>query len=213
MAINIEKFVFNPFQENTYIVYDDSGECIVIDAGCSDEKEQEIFSNFIQTKNLKPVKLLNTHCHVDHLMGNDFVFKEFGLRTHAHKDERYNLENAPDHGTLFGVILKLPSNGFIELKEGDKVQFGRSFLYTLHLPGHSAGSLAFYNKTQKFAFVGDVLFNDSIGRTDLPGGSYETLMYSIKEKLFLLGDDYVIYPGHGPSTKIAKEKGSNPFLI
>lgn len=212
MVINIKKFVFNPFQENTYIVYDESGECVIIDAGCSTPDEQDILSEFIETSGLKPVKLINTHCHVDHIMGNGYIYKKFGLKTQAHKDETDNYENAPEHANLFGVKFSPPPSELIELKEGDKVKFGNSVLEILHLPGHSAGSLAFFNKVQKFVLVGDVLFKDSIGRTDLPGGNYETLMISIKEKLFSLGDEFVVYSGHGPESTIGEEKESNPFV-
>ncbi len=212
MVINIKKFVFNPFQENTYIVYDESGECVIIDAGCCTQDEQDILSEFIETSGLKPVKLINTHCHVDHIMGNGYIYKKFGLKTQAHKDETDNFENAPEHANIFGVKFSPPHTELIELNEGDKVKFGNSVLEILHLPGHSAGSLAFYNKVQKFVLVGDVLFKDSIGRTDLPGGNYETLMISIKEKLFSLGDEFVVYSGHGPESTIGEEKGSNPYL-
>ncbi len=213
MVIKIKKFVFNPFQENTYLVYDESGECVIIDAGCSTPDEQDILSGFIETGGLKPVKLINTHCHVDHLMGNGYIYKKFGLKTQAHKDETDNFENAPEHADLFGIMFSSPPSEFIELNEGDMVKFGNSVLEILHLPGHSAGSLAFYNKVQKFVFVGDVLFKDSIGRTDLPGGNYETLIISIKEKLFSLGDEFVVYSGHGPESAIGDEKRSNPFLV
>lgn len=212
MAIDIKKFVFNPFQENTFIVYDESGECVIIDAGCSTQDEQDILSGFIETSGLNPVKLINTHCHVDHIMGNGYIYKKFGLKTQAHKDETDNFENSPEHANLFGISFSSPPYELIELNEGDKVKFGNSVLEILFLPGHSAGSLAFFNKVQKFVFVGDVLFKDSIGRTDLPGGNYKTLMISIKEKLFSLGDEFVVYSGHGPETTIGEEKGSNPFL-
>ena len=178
MAINIKKFVFNPFQENTYLVYDESGECVIIDAGCSTPDEQDILSGFIETGGLKPVKLINTHCHVDHIMGNGYIYEKFGLKTQAHKDETDNFENAPEHANIFGVKFSPPHTELIEL-----------------------------------VFVGDVLFKDSIGRTDLPGGNYETLIISIKEKLFSLGDEFVVYSGHGPESAIGEEKRSNPFLV
>ena len=213
MSININKFVFNPFQENTYLVYDESGECVLIDAGCSTPDEQDILSGFIDTNSLKPVKLINTHCHVDHIMGNSYIYNKFGLKTQAHKEEKHNFKNAPEHAALFGIRFNTLPSEFIELNEKDKVKFGNSVLEILHLPGHSAGSLAFYSKVQKFVIVGDVLFKDSIGRTDLPGGNYETLMFSIKEKLFSLGDEFVVYSGHGPESTIGEEKESNPFLV
>lgn len=213
MPINIKSFIFNPFQENTYIIYDETKECVIVDAGCQTQDEQNILSEFIESTVLKPVKLLNTHCHIDHIMGNGFIYKEFGLRTQAHKDEIQNLENAPEHAELFDVKFSVAPSISIELNEGDKVKFGNSVLDILHLPGHSAGSLAFYNKQRKFVLVGDVLFKDGIGRTDLPGGNYETLIFSIKEKLFSLGEEFVVYPGHGPESTIGEEKRSNPFLV
>ena len=212
MSIKIKKFVFNPFQENTFIVYDETGECVIIDAGCSTQEERNVLSEFIESNELKPVELLNTHCHVDHIMGNSYIYNRFGLKTQAHKNETDNFKNAPEHANLFGINFSSSAYELMTLNEGDEVKFGNSVLEILFLPGHSAGSLAFFNKVQKFVFVGDVLFKDSIGRTDLPGGNYETLMISIKQKLFLLGDEFVVYSGHGPETIIGEEKSSNPFL-
>lgn len=212
MSIKIKKFVFNPFQENTFIVYDETGECVIIDAGCSTQEEQDVLSEYIESNGLKPVELLNTHCHVDHIMGNGYIYNRFGLKTQAHKNETDNFKNAPEHANLFGINFSPHASELMELNEGDKVKFGNSVLEIFLLPGHSAGSLAFFNEVQKFVFVGDVLFKDSIGRTDLPGGNYETLMNSIKQKLFSLGDEFVVYSGHGPETTIGEEKGSNPFL-
>lgn len=210
--IKIETLVFNPFQENTYLVYDDSRECVIIDAGCYSEHEQNHLKDYISEKGLKPVRLLNTHCHVDHILGNRFIFEEFALKAECHKEEQFHLDGAPQHGMMFGLQIEaLPEVGGY-LHEEDVIGFGNTQLQVLHLPGHSKGSLAFYDPEKTFAIVGDVLFRAGIGRTDLPGGDFQTLISSIKDKLFKLGDDVVIYPGHGPATNNGMERRDNPFL-
>lgn len=211
--INIETLVFNPFQENTYLIHDNTKECVIIDAGCYSEHEQNHLKEYIQESGLIPVRLLNTHCHVDHILGNRFIHDEYGLKSAFHSEEQMLLERALQQGLMFGLQIEDLPEVDVHLQEGDVIAFGESRLKTLHLPGHSRGSLAFYDQEKTFAVVGDVLFRAGIGRTDLPGGDYQTLISSIKDKLFKLGDDVAIYPGHGPATTNGREKRENPFLI
>lgn len=210
--IKIKTFVFNPFQENTFVLYDDTKQCAIIDAGCYSEKERNELVSFIEKNDLEPVKLLNTHCHIDHILGNCFVAKQYNLKSEAHQKDNIILENVVQHGRVFGVEAEQPPEMKIFLEENDIVKFGSSQLLVLHVPGHSQGSIVFYNKEQKFAIVGDVLFNGSIGRTDLPGGDHDTLIKCIKDKLFVLDDDVVVYTGHGPETTIGYERKTNPFF-
>ena len=210
--IKIKTFVFNPFQENTFLLYDDTKQCAIIDAGCYSEKERNELISFIEKNDLEPVKLLNTHCHIDHILGNCFVARQYNLKSEAHQKDNIILENVVQHGRVFGVEAEQPPEMQIFLEENDIVKFGSSQLLVLHAPGHSQGSIVFYNKEQKFAIVGDVLFNGSIGRTDLPGGDYDTLIKCIKDKLFVLEDDVVVYTGHGPETTIGYERKTNPFF-
>ncbi|MEQ6120789.1 MBL fold metallo-hydrolase [Reichenbachiella sp. MALMAid0571] len=209
--IQIKKFVFNPFMENTYVVYDESLEAIVIDPGCYEREEQEELSEFIETEKLKVVKLLNTHCHIDHVLGNQYIKDRYGVGLYIHpKDEETLLAvkvYAPAYG--FAKYNEATLDGFFE--EGDTIPFGNSSFEVIFVPGHAPGHVAFVNKEQKVCIGGDVLFDGSIGRTDLPGGNFEVLINSIHEKMFTLDDSMVVYPGHGGETTIGKEKTSNPF--
>lgn len=210
--MQIDHLVFSPFEVNTYIISDKSKECIIIDPACNNKQEQEYLVKFISDKNLKPVKLINTHCHLDHVFGNKFVCDTYNLKTEASKDEEFNLNNAVNAAMLYGVQMEKPYPIKSFIKEGDIIKFGFSELNVLHVPGHSSGSLVFYSDEEKFAIVGDVLFNGSIGRTDLPGGDHETLLSQIKTKLFKLNNATMVRPGHGPKTTILKEKETNPFF-
>ena len=210
--ISIQGFVFNPFSENTYILYDETKECIIIDPGCSNEEERKELSDFIKEENLKPVKLLNTHCHIDHVFGNSFIAKKYNLGLEIHKDDLQVLHSLPQVSHLYGLNAEESVEPSNFLNEGDIVRFGNSSLEIFFTPGHSPGSISFYNKEEKFVIGGDVLFHDSIGRTDLPGGDHETLLASIREKLFKLDDDFAVLSGHGEETTIGFEKKNNPFL-
>ncbi len=210
--MEIKRFVFSQFEVNTYIIYDNSKKCIIIDPACNNKQEQDFLLNFLNEKNLKPVKLINTHCHLDHVFGNKFISEKFNLETEASKDEKFNIENALNAANIYGISMDKPSPIKRYLNEGDKITFGFSELKILHVPGHTAGSLVFYTSQNSFAVVGDVLFKGSIGRTDLPGGNYDTLINQIKKKLFTLPDDTIIYSGHGPETTIGFEKRNNPFF-
>ncbi len=210
--IEIKSFTFNAFSENTYVLYDESKECVVIDPGCSHEAEELELTQFISDNHLKPIRLLNTHCHIDHILGNKFVADTYGLSLEANENEEDNVKRADTYAAMFGLgsLDTISISKF--LKEGDTIGFGHSKLEVLFTPGHSPGHVIFYDPIQKIMIGGDVLFRESIGRTDLPGGSYHTLIQSIQNKLFTLDDDIVVYPGHGPETTIGYEKQYNPFL-
>lgn len=210
--IQVKSFTFNPFQENTYIVFDESKECMIIDPGCYDENENKIIETFIEEQGLHPVILINTHCHLDHIFGNQFISQRYNIFPLMHKLDIPMLEYAPLAAEKYGVNLsKLPKIGaFID--EGDVVSFGNSKFKIIFTPGHAPGHICLINEEEYIALSADVLFNLSIGRTDLPMGDHQTLLASIREKLFVLDDQTVVYPGHGPKTTIGFEKENNPFL-
>jgi hydroxyacylglutathione hydrolase len=210
--MKIVGFTFNPFQENTWLAIDPSGDCAIIDPGCYDREEQSLLEGYISENSLKPVLLLNTHCHIDHVFGNRFIYDRYGLKPQIHRLEIPVLESVETVGKLYGVnVEKSPEPaGFLE--EGDVVTLGKEELEVIFTPGHSPGSICFLYRKDKVGIGGDVLFYGSIGRTDLPGGDHQTLLRSIREKLFPLGDAWRILPGHGPETTIGFEKLHNPFL-
>jgi hydroxyacylglutathione hydrolase len=210
--IQIHSFTFNPFQENTYILSDETRKCVIIDPGCYTAEEKKEFSDYISKNNLEPVKLLLTHAHIDHVLGNNFISGKYKLEIEMNEIEKDLLKSADIYGQMWGINVEPSPAPSVFLKEGNEVSFGNSVLEILFTPGHSPGSICFYNRDQKFAIAGDVLFLGSIGRTDLPGGDYNTLIESIHQKVFTLGDDFKIYPGHGPATTIAHEKQYNPFV-
>ncbi|MCD4769285.1 MAG: MBL fold metallo-hydrolase [Bacteroidales bacterium] len=210
--MNIHRLIFSPIEVNTYVVDDGTGNCAIIDCGCYNENEFSRFKAFLEEKQLRPVLLLNTHMHLDHLFGNGYIFKEYGLLTHAAGQEESNRASAPDHAALFGLTMKeSPAIGKI-IEGGQEVKFGEIMLKTIFVPGHSAGSIAYYCVADKVVFTGDALFAGSIGRTDLPGGDYDTLINSIKTELLTLDDSTVVYPGHGDKTTIGEEKANNQYL-
>jgi glyoxylase-like metal-dependent hydrolase (beta-lactamase superfamily II) len=210
--ITIQVFTFNPFEENTYILFDETKECVIIDPGCSNKSEQEDMVNFISEESLKPVRLLNTHCHIDHVFGNTFIAKKYNLGLEIHQKDLQTLHSLPRVSHLYGLNAEESVDPSNFLNEGDQIRFGNSTLDILFTPGHSPGSICFVSKEDKFVIGGDVLFNRSIGRTDLPGGDHATLLSSIREKLFVLEDDYTVLSGHGQETSIGFEKQNNPFL-
>jgi len=211
--LEIAIFTYNPFAENTYILYDETNEAVVIDPGCCDGYEQKTLKDFIEKKSLKVVKLLNTHCHLDHVFGNEFVKKTFGVQCYAHQAEEFNIDFLEISAQMFGIgyIEKTRIDAYLE--EGDSVEFGNTALQVIFTPGHSPGHIVFYHEPSKICINGDVLFRGSIGRTDLPGGNYQTLIKSIREKMFSLPEDTIIYTGHGNPTTIDYEKKHNMFLI
>ncbi len=211
--IQIQTFTFNGFQENTYVLFDDTKECIIVDPGCYDNHEQEMLSNFVTENKLKPVLLINTHCHIDHVLGNRFVADKWKLDLAMHELDVPTLKSVKDYCKVYGFHnyeeSPLPSHF---LNEGEKVKFGESELDILFTPGHAPGHIVLHSKKDRFIIGGDVLFQMSIGRTDLPGGDFDTLIESIKEKLLPLDDNTKVYCGHGPSSNIGFEKANNPFL-
>lgn len=206
-------FEFNPFAENTYIVYDDSGECVLFDPGCYTAEERKALRAFIEEKGLKPVRLINTHCHLDHVFGNRFVSDTWQLPLEIHHDELPLLQRFPDICRMYGIPgAEASPEPALFLTHGDVVSFGNTRLEVLLTPGHSQASLSFYNRQEGYVIAGDVLFLESIGRTDLPGGDFDTLIASIRRELFTLPGETIVYPGHGPATTIRHEKEYNPFL-
>lgn len=210
--IQIKKFVFNSFQVNTYVLYDETRECVIIDAACSEPDEEDEIVNFIAYHQLKPIRLLSTHAHIDHILGNDFISEHYKLTLEAHKDSLRYLKDADVYAASFGLRLTRTVIPGIFLDDGSEIHFGSSHLKVLYTPGHAAGSLCFYCEEIPFVISGDVLFYQSIGRTDLPGGNYNVLKNSIWGKLFVLPDHTLVYPGHGPETSIGSEKVDNPFI-
>ena len=211
--MKVKSFTFNQFQENTFVVYDNTKECLIIDPGCYSENERTELRTFIMSEGLKPVKLINTHCHIDHVLGNKFVSELWDLELYIHKEDLPVLENVKDISGFFGFenYERSPSPKHF-LAQGDTLNFGDSSFDILFTPGHAPGHICLLSKKDGFIIAGDVLFNGSIGRTDLPGGDYDTLIESIKTKLLPLDENTIVYCGHGPSTSIGKEKMSNPFL-
>jgi hydroxyacylglutathione hydrolase len=210
--LQIKVLTFNAVQENTYLLFNEFKECIIIDPGCYSDEEKEVFKVFIDKNELQPKMLINTHCHLDHVFGNKYVAETYKLTLQIHKDEEETLQMAPASGLIFNLPFDNYGGELIFLKEGDTVSLRNDILKVIEAPGHSPGSICFYCETQKFIIGGDVLFYQSIGRTDLPGGNHESLLKNIKEKLFILPDDVKVYPGHGPATTIGDEKKHNPYL-
>lgn len=210
--INVHYFAFGPFQENTYVLWDETKECIVLDPGNSTANENKKLSDFISQNNLNLKRLILTHAHIDHINGNKYVFDTYGLLPEVHKDDVYFIEKHLSSATMYGLSVEQSPMPKAFIKEGDIISFGKSSLQILHTPGHSPGSLSFYNLEDKFIIGGDVLFYGSIGRSDLPMGNHDTLIKSIKEKLMPLGDDMKVYSGHGMPTTIGFERMNNPFL-
>ncbi|MEE1946697.1 MBL fold metallo-hydrolase [Pedobacter sp. KR3-3] len=210
--ISLQKFTFNPYQENTYVLFDESKECVIIDPGMYDGSEQNQLASFIKENGLKPVLLLNTHCHIDHVLGNKFVFDNWGLKPQFHQGELYILQAVPGYAPQMGMRYELSPEPETFLPESGTLSFGNSQLELIFAPGHSPAHLCFYAKEDNFLIGGDVLFYQSIGRTDLPGGNHQQLINSIKQQLFVLPNDCEVFPGHGPSTTIGFEKLNNPFL-
>ena len=210
--LKIKVFTFSPIQENTYVVYNEKNECIIIDPGCYSTKEQQELKTFIDKSELLPKWLVNTHCHLDHVFGNKFIAEAYHLTLHLHPKEELVLQFAPTSGLMYEMPFENYQGEFIFLNEGDTITLGEDELEIIHVPGHSPGSICFYCKAQKFIIGGDVLFNGSIGRTDLPMGDHQTLIKGIKQKLFALPDDIIVYSGHGRDTTIGNEKKSNPFV-
>jgi len=209
--LSIQIFEFNPFQENTIVIYDETGEAVIIDPGCYEADEVKTLDHFIESKKLTVKYLLNTHCHIDHVLGNDHVKEKYKVPFLIHEVDLQVLQAVKSYASNYGFskYREVLPDAFV--KEHDLIKFGNTELSVLFVPGHSPGHVAFYNAAQKMLVGGDVLFQRSIGRTDLPGGNFETLIKSIHQKLFTLPGEVVVYPGHGDPTTIEEEKNTNPF--
>jgi len=210
--LKLESFVFNPFAENTYVVYDNS-ECIIIDPGCSTAAEENQLFGFIDSHRLKPLMVINTHGHIDHILGNAAVKRHYGVSVAAHANAYPDFTRSKQQANFFGLLFEghceLPDRN---LKDGEVIKIGESTLEVICTPGHAEGSISLYAEMEGWLFSGDALFCRSIGRTDLPGGNYETLRKSIKEKLFHLPNDTEVFSGHGESTTIFDEQRYNMYL-
>ncbi len=208
----IKTFEFNDFGVNTYVLSSDNKECIIIDPGCYTQDEKRMLDNYISENDLKVVKLLITHCHIDHILGISHIEDVYHLGATIHHKGADILRASVGYGSVFGFEVDRVVKAADFIIEGDKICLGDNKLSVLYTPGHAEGSICLVCHKDKFVITGDVLFNGSIGRTDLPGGDYNVLMNSIKTKLFTLDDDYTVYPGHGPTTTIGYEKVNNPFI-
>ena len=211
--LKIKTFVFSPIQENTYLLYNEFNDCAIIDPGCYFPEEKEDLKAFIEDHDLEPKWLLNTHCHLDHVFGNNFIAETYGLTLHIHEKEKPMLDLAPSSGLMYNMPFDNYTGKLNYLTDGETLELDEDKLEIIFAPGHSPGHICFYCEEQKFIICGDVLFNRSIGRTDLPGGDHQTLIIYIRKRLFVLPDETVVYSGHGLSTTIGEEKRENPFLI
>lgn len=209
--LQVEVFVFNPFQENTIVLYDETKECVILDPGCYEPEERMELTEFIRVNQLQVKMLLNTHCHIDHVLGNSFVKDTFKTKLFIHRNDEFVLKAVSAYASNYGFHQYDPATPDGYLEDGNDITFGDQKFNILFVPGHAPGHVAFYNEVAKVLIGGDVLFKSSIGRTDLPGGDFDTLIKSIHEKLFILPDDVTVYPGHGPTTTIGFEKKTNPF--
>ncbi|MBS1655289.1 MAG: MBL fold metallo-hydrolase [Bacteroidetes bacterium] len=210
--LNVKAFTFNPVQENTFVLYNEQKQCCIIDPGCYFPEERDYLKDFIEKAGLQPVLLLNTHCHFDHVFGNKFVYDTWKLLPHLHPSEKVLLDAAPVFAKDWGFEFEAYKGDIVYIKEGETIAVGTDELEIRFTPGHSPGSIIFYYEPGGFVIGGDVLFNGSIGRTDLPGGDYAILINSIQTQLFTLPDETKVFSGHGPVTTIGFEKMNNPFV-
>jgi glyoxylase-like metal-dependent hydrolase (beta-lactamase superfamily II) len=209
---NVKIFQFNPLQENTYLVYDDQKNCLIFDPGCYFDNERDALVDFITETGLKPVQLWNTHCHLDHVFGNKFVYETFGLELYIHEGEKKVLERAPESGLMWNIPFDNYVGPLHMVKDQPTFVFGNETVQILDTPGHSPASISFYFPNSGFVIAGDVLFRESVGRTDLPGANPDTLVNSILKKLYTLPEETIVYSGHGLPTTIGHEKIHNPFV-
>ncbi len=210
--LRVKRFIFNPIQENTYVVYNGKDACAIIDPGCYFPEEKNILSSWLKESGLYPGLLLNTHCHLDHVFGNKWVAEYYDLQLQIGENELPTFKFAPESGVRWSMPFENYSGSILFLKDGDDIHMGDDKMAVIFTPGHSIGHVVFYDEKQGFLIGGDVLFRMGIGRTDLPGGDSNALIKSISEKLFTLPDDTIVYPGHGEPTTIGYEKENNPFL-
>ena len=210
--LTVHKLVFNPFQENTYIIESSNKDCIIVDPGCFNDDENRELKRFINDKKLNPKSLVLTHFHLDHVFGNKFVFEEWGILPTGHKDGEFTMKGNQRACEMYGLPY-LPSPEITHfISDGSEIALGDEIIKVIHVPGHSTGHVALISESSNWVIAGDVLFQNSIGRTDLPGGDLPTLEKSIREKMYALPDEMVVYCGHGPETSIGNEKFANPFV-
>ncbi|MDI1233847.1 MAG: MBL fold metallo-hydrolase [bacterium] len=210
--LSVKSFAFNPFQENTYILFNEFKECIIIDPGMFNAHEEMEFSAFIADNQLTPKLLLNTHCHIDHILGNYYCFQKYQLITQCHLNEMPVLAMGKATASVYEVGYAESPKPVKWIADNEIIKFGNDTLQAIYTPGHSPGSLSFYSVENNFVISGDVLFYQSIGRADLPGGDFATLIHSIKTRLFTLPEETKVYSGHGPATIIGHEKVYNPYV-
>ncbi len=212
-AMEFKRFIFNPFQENTYLISNEAKECIIIDPGALFEQERTSLIHYIKQNGLKLTRILLTHPHLDHIFGCKSLYDEFGILPEAHKEDEFLLDLYPEQIRMFGLPNQETTvrlKGY--LSDGDKIQFGETVIEVIHTPGHSQGGLCFYLPKERIVFSGDTLFQCSIGRTDLQGGDMEQILHSIRHKILTLPEFTTLYPGHGPETEVEFERTHNPFL-
>lgn len=210
--MQLRHFTFNPLQENTYVLYDETKEAVIIDPGCYEKEEQGLLNGFIEKEGLKIKLLINTHCHIDHVLGNAFVKRKYQVPLWMHKNEVQVLKAVSAYASNYGFPTYEETEGDKFIDENDSINFGNTTLEIFFVPGHAPGHLIFYHPNTSTCIAGDTLFQGSIGRTDLPGGDHATLLNAIKNKMFVLPDEVKVYPGHGPATTIGHEKNHNPFV-
>jgi len=210
--MKVNYFTFNAFQENTYILSDETNECVIVDPGCYSNEEQQTLVNFIKDNHLVPKKLINTHGHIDHVLGNNFVADKYNIGLEMHQKDLQTLNATPEYAHLYGFNIDKSPDPSHFLEDKEIIKFGNTELEVRFCPGHCAGHIVLVNHKDRIIIGGDVLFQMSIGRTDLPGGNHHTLINNIKNNLLILSDDYVVFPGHGSKTTIGFERANNPFL-
>lgn len=210
--MHVQKFIFNDFQENTLVISDSEKNCVIVDPGCYYPEERFELENYIEQNGLKPLALLNTHCHIDHILGNAWVIQKYGVPFYMHESDLQTLNAVPNYAPMYGFVGFEPSPQPTHLvNHGDLLQFGNIKFEVLFGPGHAPGHIAFYSEVFKFVVNGDILFKGSFGRYDLPNGDLPTLKKTISEVMFALPEDTLVYCGHGPETTIGAEKMSNPI--
>ena len=210
--MRIKTFVFNPFFENTYLLISEENNCIIIDPGCYEDYEINELVDYVRLEDLQVVSIINTHCHIDHVLGNDALKKQYGVPLLIPINEKEIFDAVVDYAPQWGIASYEPAKVDSYLSQTDTITLDEIKIEILEVPGHSPGHLVFYLKTDKVLIGGDVLFRESIGRTDLPGGNHQVLLTNIQEKIYALPEDVTVYPGHGPTTNIGFEKMHNPFV-
>lgn len=210
--MNIKTFVFNPFYENTIVLSSDRGNCFIFDPGCYEDFEKNELIEYIEMEGLNVKAVINTHCHIDHVLGNDSLKKKYQVPLMIPKNEVEVFDAVPAYAPQWGITGYVHAKVDEYLEEGEDLELDEIKLKLIEVPGHSPGHIMFYCEEEKVVIGGDVLFRESIGRTDLPGGNHDELLTNIQEKVYSLPEEVTVYPGHGPATTIGHEKKHNPFV-